>query len=174
MPNPLNEFEIRKLNRKHATSSMAIALWKATDSGFEEGSPWTVNQFQQSLAAMNSVILTASISEEDVEKESADEKIIGLLVAAETSFEMDIYMVVVAKAYQQKQVAKHLFEYLMADCKEKGIEEIFLEVRKSNTPAIRLYESQHFKKVGVRKSYYSSPIEDGIVMKYDVLGVIDK
>ena len=41
--------------------------------------------------------------------------------------------------------------------------EISLEVRKSNTPAISLYEKAGFKKVGARKNFYRSPTEDALV-----------
>ena len=39
-----------------------------------------------------------------------------------------------------------------------------LEVRWSNVPAIRLYENEGFIKEGIRKSYYSNPVEDAIIM----------
>jgi ribosomal-protein-alanine acetyltransferase len=41
----------------------------------------------------------------------------------------------------------------------------FLEVRQSNKPAIRLYESLGFERVGVRENYYHNPAEPGIVMR---------
>ncbi len=40
---------------------------------------------------------------------------------------------------------------------------ISLEVRASNTPAIKLYEKLGFLAVGKRKSFYSSPREDAII-----------
>lgn len=43
-------------------------------------------------------------------------------------------------------------------------EHISLEVRVSNTPAVRLYESFGFECAGVRKKFYSSPTEDAFVM----------
>lgn len=41
----------------------------------------------------------------------------------------------------------------------------FLEVRESNTPARRLYETLGFKPVGSRPGYYDDPPETGIVMR---------
>ena len=40
---------------------------------------------------------------------------------------------------------------------------ISLEVRASNTPAIKLYEKLGFLAVGKRKNFYSSPREDAII-----------
>ena len=42
-----------------------------------------------------------------------------------------------------------------------------LEVRESNVPARRLYESEGFRVVAVRKGMYEKPKEDGILMNYD-------
>ena len=39
-----------------------------------------------------------------------------------------------------------------------------LEVRKSNAPAIALYEKYGFQQVGVRPGFYSHPREDAIIM----------
>ena len=39
-----------------------------------------------------------------------------------------------------------------------------LEVRKSNAPAIGLYEKFGFQQVGIRKGFYSHPREDAIIM----------
>ena len=46
---------------------------------------------------------------------------------------------------------------------------IFLEVRVSNIPAQSLYKKFGFKNEGIRKGYYSKPVEDACVMtKYFV------
>ena len=50
----------------------------------------------------------------------------------------------------------------------RSIQSIFLEVRVSNEPAIRLYEKLGYEQVGLRKDYYpltSGGREDAIVMK---------
>ena len=39
-----------------------------------------------------------------------------------------------------------------------------LEVRKSNQPAIGLYEKLGFTRDGLRKNYYENPIEDAVLM----------
>ena len=48
------------------------------------------------------------------------------------------------------------------------VESLYLEVRTSNVPAIGLYKKLGFEKVGLRKAYYSSPIEDAIVMQLKI------
>jgi ribosomal-protein-alanine N-acetyltransferase len=40
---------------------------------------------------------------------------------------------------------------------------MMLEVRASISPAQRLYEKLGWEKVGVRKNFYTSPREDGVL-----------
>jgi ribosomal-protein-alanine N-acetyltransferase len=43
---------------------------------------------------------------------------------------------------------------------------VFLEVRRGNRAAIRLYRSVGYEVVGVRQRYYSDDGEDALVMKH--------
>jgi len=48
--------------------------------------------------------------------------------------------------------------------RERGVEALYLEVRVSNTSAMKLYQRFGFGQVGLRKKYYDHPVEDGLVM----------
>ena len=48
---------------------------------------------------------------------------------------------------------------------ERGGEQVFLEVRASNEPALHLYRESGYVQVGIRKGYYSDTLEDAIVMR---------
>lgn len=48
--------------------------------------------------------------------------------------------------------------------KDAGINTIFLDVRRSNLGALKLYEKYGFVPMGVRRNYYSEPVEDAILM----------
>lgn len=56
--------------------------------------------------------------------------------------------------YQQKGLGKLLFEYSILEFEKRGVETITLEVRPSNVPAIKLYDSFGFKELFRRKKYY--------------------
>lgn len=45
-----------------------------------------------------------------------------------------------------------------------GARRATLEVRRSNVPALRLYEAEGFEEVGVRAQYYTHPVEDALVL----------
>ena len=53
---------------------------------------------------------------------------------------------------------------LLAKALENEMNFITLEVRKSNTPAIRLYEKAGFEYVGIRPHFYTSPDEGAVIM----------
>jgi len=58
---------------------------------------------------------------------------------------------------------------LMQYAANLGVRYLTLEVRASNTPAIALYQSLGFIKVGIRKKYYEDNQEDALLMVCDQL-----
>jgi ribosomal-protein-alanine N-acetyltransferase len=58
-------------------------------------------------------------------------------------------------------------EQLMDTARGHGVEFLFLEVRPSNAPAIRLYESLGFEGIALRRGYYPADQgrEDALVMR---------
>jgi len=73
---------------------------------------------------------------------------------------IEIEYIIVDKKYRRQGLGKKLLNYLIDQ--NKNIKNITLEVRKSNIPAIKLYESNGFEKVAIRKNYYKA--EDGLLM----------
>lgn len=57
-----------------------------------------------------------------------------------------------------------LLEYMLDYGRKTGITDVFLEVRRSNIAARKLYESLGFEYIGVRKNYYARDHEDALVM----------
>lgn len=91
------------------------------------------------------------------------DSIAALLTGYSAAGEGDITNVAVAPEYRRKGLAKLLiaeFERLLPD----NTENVFLEVRESNMPAIELYKECGFEKISVRKNFYENPCENAIVM----------
>lgn len=57
-----------------------------------------------------------------------------------------------------------ILEHLIAEATSRGCEQLSLEARVSNTPAIALYERYGFLKMGLRRGFYKHPTEDAYVM----------
>ncbi len=62
-------------------------------------------------------------------------------------------------------VGRQLFDALAAELRTLGVSEIRLEVRVSNLAAIAFYRSVGFAQTGLRRRYYTDPIEDALQMR---------
>lgn len=92
-----------------------------------------------------------------------NDQLIGAITCDFNEFDADIEGVVVKKEYRNKGVGALLISELEKKLKETKKEKIFLEVRKSNAVAKRLYEKMGFNLIGQRKGYYSDG-EDAVIM----------
>jgi ribosomal-protein-alanine N-acetyltransferase len=68
--------------------------------------------------------------------------------------------------HRQQGVGTTLLRALLATAEVAEVATLFLEVRPSNTAALRLYEKFGFNEVGVRNNYYPAKNgrEDAIVL----------
>ena len=117
--------------------------------------PWTEVGFLTYLMRDDALFLVAEDEEETVLGYC------GVLMAID---EGDITNVSVKKELQGKGIGKALVQAMIERTVERGVHTLFLEVRESNVAALTLYEKQGFEKMGVRKNYYSDPVEDEITM----------
>lgn len=115
-----------------------------------EVSPWTYEQ------------IFADMERPDVDYffQYDGKDMVGFLSLQRLFGEAELTNIALKKAYQGKGLARQLMASL-----EETDEPIFLEVRKSNTRAVTLYEKMGFHQVGYRKNYYQHPKEDAILMK---------
>ena len=82
--------------------------------------------------------------------------------------DLEIISIAVAPDKRGNGYGKALLEDIINTATETGIDNIFLEVRKSNNAAIAMYENSGFFAVGERPNFYDKPVEDGIIMRYSV------
>ena len=68
---------------------------------------------------------------------------------------------------RRKGFARLLMEHAIAVCKDEGALFLSLEVRESNLPAQRLYQSLGFTVRGERKNFYAQPQENARIMTLD-------
>jgi ribosomal-protein-alanine N-acetyltransferase len=94
-------------------------------------------------------------------------QVIGYGVMSVGAGEAHILNLCVGGAYRSQGLGKRLLEYLLERGAAAGMAEAFLEVRPSNTIAIRLYLSLGFEQVGTRRGYYQAVggREDAAVLK---------
>ncbi len=84
------------------------------------------------------------------------------------SDEIHILNIAVDPEYQGCGLGTRLMQFAINFGKERGATCAFLEVRVSNLPAQQLYAKLGFKRIGLRKRYYSDNKEDAYVMKLQI------
>ncbi|MBR4152936.1 MAG: ribosomal protein S18-alanine N-acetyltransferase [Selenomonadaceae bacterium] len=93
-----------------------------------------------------------------------DKKIVAY-AGAWISFEQaEVMHVAVEPSLRGKGIGTLIFGELIKAAKKRGATSITLEVRPSNTAAIKLYENFGLKSVGRRKNYYLDNGEDALIM----------
>lgn len=63
-----------------------------------------------------------------------------------------------------------LLHHVLAEARVLGARRATLEMRASNDPARRLYERLGFYVAGTRRNYYTSPVEDALILWRDEEG----
>ncbi len=71
--------------------------------------------------------------------------------------------------FRRQGLAKMLILEALRIASDQGCCRGMLEVRHSNLPARKLYESFNFKEYATRNSYYTNPTEDAILMMLEPL-----
>ncbi len=89
-------------------------------------------------------------------------KAVGYVSALIHGKDAHVASIAVLKDYRRRGIGRALMSYLIKSLKTRHVRTVSLEVRKSNTSAIRFYESIGFERVGLIPSYYEDG-EDAVV-----------
>lgn len=109
--------------------------------------PWSLGIFQDCLRHSN--MYHAYIYE-------FNQEILAYCVLSIAVGELHILNITVAPQQQNQGLGRRLLATAEQLGRSLGAQDCFLEVRPSNTRAIRLYLSQGFNEIGLRKNYYPS------------------
>ena len=80
--------------------------------------------------------------------------------------EADITDIAVLNSDRGLGLGSFILRRLLDLAAEKGIRQVFLEVRVSNRPALALYKKMGFVPTGLRKKYFRDPVEDALLMQW--------
>jgi ribosomal-protein-alanine N-acetyltransferase len=84
--------------------------------------------------------------------------------------EAEVLEFAVVPGARRKGIGGALLDAFLGQVAANGARKVFLEVRKSSSAAITLYESRGFTRMGLRPAYYRDPIEDAITMERKLTG----
>ena len=115
--------------------------------------PWSEGSIKDSFNNKSSRFFVAE----------TDQKIVGYIGLFVSIDAVDILNVATRPDYRRGGVATALLNHII-NIYEKEMSFLTLEVRPSNTAAIKLYESFGFERVGERKDYYRDPLENALLL----------
>lgn len=118
---------------------------------------WNYNVLKSELKNNNSQYIVAKLGE----------NIVGFAGIIDTLDQMEITNIVVRKDMRHKGIGNTLLNELIKMSIKNNKNTIFLEVNSNNLFAIKLYEKNGFKKVGLRKNYYNNT-DDAILMNLKI------
>lgn len=119
--------------------------------------PWTHGNFVDSLAA--------GYPAEVLRGPRA--ALLGYWVAMPGVDELHLLNITVAPAWQGRGLAVIMLDRLVAACRQRGLTQLWLEVRVGNARARDVYRRYGFAEVGKRRAYYpvtEGPREDAVLM----------
>lgn len=120
--------------------------------------PWSETTFRGLLRRGDAELIVAE----------AAHTIVGYSVLWCVLDQAELGNVAVTAAWRGRGVGELLVGEMIRRAAARGIREVFLEVRPSNTVARRLYERFGFVHVGRRRNYYQKPVEDALVLRRPV------
>ena len=119
--------------------------------------PWSRSMFASELAKPTSICLGAF----------EGEQLVGYVVNSRYVDAWHVMNVAVDPDFQRRGIATQLLERVFELTEGDDRRGYTLEVRVSNSDAIRLYESLGFSSRGVRRGYYTDNREDALIMWRD-------
>ncbi|MFA7349059.1 MAG: ribosomal protein S18-alanine N-acetyltransferase, partial [Desulfurivibrionaceae bacterium] len=123
----------------------------------ENPSPWTAGQLAGELAQEGGWQFVAETG--------ASRLVCGFVCGRSCVGEAELLKIAVGSEHRRQGIATQLVAHALRFLARQGVERCFLELRATNLPALALYERFGFRRVGLRKKYYASPVEDAILME---------
>jgi [ribosomal protein S18]-alanine N-acetyltransferase len=93
-----------------------------------------------------------------------EEPVAGFCAFWRVAEQIHINNLAVRPELRGRGLGTRLLEGVIAGAARMGATQATLEVRRSNTAALALYERAGFRTAGVRRNYYTQPVEDALVL----------
>jgi ribosomal-protein-alanine N-acetyltransferase len=143
---------IRPMTLPDLEQVMALA------ESLKQAPSWPLSAFQIALQPETAPARIALVAEEMG-------ALAGFVVASLLPPQAELEIIAVAAQAQRHGLAVRLFAHLAAELGKVEVNEVILEVRASNNPALGLYRRLGFAETGRRPRYYHDPVEDAVLMQ---------
>lgn len=131
--------------------SQLVAIEQASFSA-----PWTMDDYLTEVARPISHIVAVVDGD----------RLLGYAGFWQVLDEAEVNNVAVADDCRGQGIGRTLMAGLLDLAGLFGCVRVNLEVRAGNVAALALYEALGFERVGLRKGYYTDPVEDAVLMSY--------
>ncbi|MBP1743147.1 MAG: hypothetical protein H6Q58_125 [Firmicutes bacterium] len=122
--------------------------------------PWSRDSFEAEVSRNDFARYVVAVS---------DGKVVGYGGVWIIAGEGQITNIAVHPDFRGMGAACKMLEALIDICVKESVNDMTLEVRVSNTPAINLYRKYGFVEEGIRKQFYEDNKEDALIMwKHDM------
>ena len=124
--------------------------------------PWSAQNYIDELQTDTSILLAIG---------TENRRTIGFLAGRivpggdHEGFDGEVYNLAVIVGFQGLGHAQDLFDHFLGACREQSVMNVWLEVRESNSRAIRFYARNGFEPVQKRNAFYENPREHAILMR---------
>jgi len=143
---------VNKVSIEKATPDQIDAIASIEKEGFP--SAWNRETYIKEMAHNVAVFLVAIL----------DGKVIGFALSWNSNNRLHILKIGVDKKYRDQGIGSKLMKRTFIIASEANTELAFLEVRKSNIPALTFYKKLGFSILGINNNYYTDTGEDAIIM----------
>jgi ribosomal-protein-alanine N-acetyltransferase len=118
--------------------------------------PWAISSFKYELGSKDAILKVAVFNDQ----------IVGYVCVRTILDVTHVLNLAVIHKFRRMGIGSMLLHNALEELKQSKPEVslITLEVRESNTAAIKLYEKFGFKVMGRRIGYYQKPSEDAVIM----------
>ena len=124
---------------------------------------WSASDYAAEIHRADSVVLKASAGG------VVEGMLVSRLVPGITERpDAELYNIAVSSGSKRKGIGGTLLRELVSILCERGVENLWLEVRESNTKAITFYEKHGFAAEITRPQFYSNPSENAVIMRLRV------
>ena len=142
-----NPFVIRKMGSGHLPQILEIERASYP-------TPWSETAFANEIMSASSVTVVAMEAT----------TVVGFLVAWIVVDQLHVANIAAAVDHRRRGVGGAMMKWLLAEAARKGCTTSTLEVRESNRAARSMYSQLGYRSVSIRKTYYSNPPEDAVIM----------
>lgn len=143
------------MSPRRATEADLAAILALEEQSFETRHRWSERSWAGELAAENRAVLVSG------------EPVVGVVTVQQIAAVAELNRIVTALAHRRIGLGGELLTAGIAAAVAAEADEMLLEVREDNTPALALYARHGFREIARRVGYYGAGT-DAVVMRLEL------